>query len=70
MRVEAVAVLGPIRAVHAVAVEQPGPRFGQVAVPDLVGVLRERDALDFAPALRIEEAELDFLSRAARTARS
>ena len=61
VRVEAMAFLGPVRAVHAVTVEHPGPRFGQVAVPDLVGTLDERDALELAATRRIEDAQLDAL---------
>ena len=36
---------GLVGAVDAVAVEQAGAGLGQIAVPDLVGVLRQRDAL-------------------------
>ncbi len=61
VRVEAMAALGRVRAVHAIAVEQAGPRFGQVAVPDEVGALRHVDPLDLAPALRVEQAKLDAL---------
>ena len=43
MRIEAVSLLRRPGAVHAVAVELAGPQSGHVAVPDLVGVLGERD---------------------------
>ena len=42
VRIEAMALLGRVGAVHAVAVEQPGPRLGQVAVPDEVGAIAAR----------------------------
>jgi hypothetical protein len=44
---------------HAVAVKQPGPRFGQVAMPNLVGVFAHLNALGLAPAIRVEQAEFD-----------
>ena len=61
VRVEAMSFLGPVGAVDAVAVEQAGPRLRQVAVPDLVGALAQLDALQLAPAGRVEEAQLDAL---------
>ena len=57
--VEAVAGLGRVGAVRAQAVELAGAEVGKVAVPDLVGELRQRDAVGLAPALGVEEAELD-----------
>ena len=60
VRVEAVAVLRVVGAVDAVAVELPGPHVGQIAVPDLVGVFGQRDAVGLAPALLVEEAQLDL----------
>ena len=61
MRVEAMAFLGAVGAVHPVAVQQPGPRFRQVAVPHLVGVLAQGEALHFPPAVGVEDAELDLV---------
>jgi len=61
VRVEAVALLGCIRTVHSVAVQHAGPRLRQVAVPHEVGALGHVDALDFAPTLRVEDAELHAL---------
>ena len=58
--VEAVAARRIVRSINAVAVEQTGPRVGQVAVPDRIGVFRERDALDFAPSAGIEKAQIDL----------
>ncbi len=70
VRVEAVPFFRPVRPVHAVTVEQPGPRLGQVAVPDAVGALAQRDALDLAPAAGVEQAELDLLGVRRKKARS
>ena len=55
-RVEAVAVLGLVAAVDAVAVALPGPDAGEVAVPVEGRVLAQRDAL-LGVGL-VEEAEL------------
>ena len=49
-----------VGAVHAIAVDRARPRIGQVTVPDLVGILRQGDALDLAPAALVEQAELDL----------
>ena len=56
--VEAVAGVGLVGAVHAVAVDLPGVGVGQVAVPDLVGVFGQFDTLQFTLALGVEQAEL------------
>ena len=56
--VEAVPGRGLVGAVHPVAVDRAGPRVRQIAVPDLVGVFRQLDALEFALASLIEQAEL------------
>jgi hypothetical protein len=45
---------------HPVAVKQPGLLLRQVAVPDEIGLLRHDDALDFTPAMRVEQAQLDL----------
>src|SRR5574341_1097074 len=47
--------------VNAGAVDETGPRIGQVAVPDEVGALPQLDALGLAPDARVEEAQLDTL---------
>ena len=49
-----------VGAVDAIAVERAGPRVRQVAVPDLVGVFRQHDAVDLALARGVEQAELDL----------
>ena len=59
--VEAVAVLGLIGPVNAIAVELPGRDVVQIAVPDVLGALRQFDALEFAAALAVEQAKLDLL---------
>ena len=59
VRVEAVPGLGRVGAMGAQAVELAGAQVGEVAVPDLVGELRQRDAVGLAPALGVEQAELD-----------
>jgi hypothetical protein len=58
--IEAVACRRLVGTVHAVAVNRARPCIGQVSVPDLVGVLRQGDALDLAPAALLEQAELDL----------
>src|SRR5689334_8205333 len=60
VRVEAVAALGLVRAVHAIAVEQAGARFGQIAVPRVVRAFLQLDSLQLAAAGAVEDAELDF----------
>jgi len=50
-RIEAVPVLGLVRPVHPVAVQEAGPRLGQVDVPHLVRLLLHADPV--ALALRI-----------------
>jgi hypothetical protein len=59
--IEAVPAFGRIGAVDAVTVELAGPDVGEVDVPDLVGVLGQRDALDLAPASRVEQAQVHAL---------
>ena len=58
--VEAVAVLGLVGAVDAVAVELAGADVGHIAVEDLVGIFGQRDPLDFLAAVLVEQAELDL----------
>src|SRR5690606_28836281 len=48
-----------VGAVHAVAIDEPGARLRQVAVPDLVGALVERDAPDLVASVVVEQAQLD-----------
>ena len=60
VRIEAVPGTGIVGAVNAVAVELARPKPGDVAVPDLFGPGRQRQALDLAPARGVEEAEVDL----------
>jgi hypothetical protein len=60
VRIEAVAAVRLVRAVDAIAVERAGPDVGQVAVPDLVGELGQRDPLELLLAAGVEEADLDL----------
>src|SRR5262249_45409701 len=55
--IEAVSSSGLVRAVNAIAIECPWPRIGEVAVPDLVGVLRQAEAFDLPLAGAIEQAK-------------
>ena len=59
VRVEAVAAVRPPGAICAKAVDQPGPGTGQVAVPDVVGLHRQRHAQCFDGAAVVEHAQLD-----------
>src|SRR5947209_1823970 len=59
--VEAVALLGRIRPMHAIAVELPGRDVVEVTVPDVLGALGKLDAFEFAAALAVEQAQLDLL---------
>ena len=45
---------------HPIAVDGAGPGVGDKAVPDLVGVFGQLDALDFLLALIVEKAQLDL----------
>src|SRR5215510_9880714 len=58
--VEALSRRWLVRPMHAIAVDRARPRIGEVAVPDLVGVLRQGDALDLASAVTLEQTELDL----------
>ena len=59
--IEAVPFPGPVRSVHAIAVEHARTRLRQVAMPDQVGLLAQLDALQLAPARVVEDAQFDFL---------
>lgn len=60
VRVEAMSHRRFVRPMDAVAIDRPRPRIRQVAVPDLVGVLRQYDPLQFAPPVLVEQAEFDL----------
>jgi hypothetical protein len=61
VRIEAVPLLRLVGPVHAIAVELAGAQLRQVAVPDEIGALAQRDALHLALAGLLEQAQLDLL---------
>ena len=60
--VESMALVRFVGSIHPIAVDELGAAFGQVAVPNLVGLFLEADAMKFAAACCVEEAEFDGLS--------
>src|SRR5262249_24490998 len=60
VRIETQSALGLIRALHAVTVELSRRDIVEVAVPDVLGAFRQRDALDLAPTMAVEQAKLHF----------
>ena len=50
-----------VGSVDPVAVKLAGPRLGQIAVPDLVGVFGQHDARLLVLPAAIEQAQLDLL---------
>lgn len=50
-----------VRAVDAVAVELPGSDVREVAVPDLVCVLGQQNAVKLLPPLGVEKRQLNLL---------
>ena len=60
VRIEAVARFRRVGPVHAIAVELARRDVGEIDVPDVLGALRQRDALDFASAVAVEQAKLDL----------
>ena len=67
--VEAMTVLRVVGPVHAIAIDLTGVGVGQVAVPDLVGVLGQFDALDLGFTAGIEQAQLHFVACAEKMAK-
>ena len=59
--IEAMAALGVVGSMDAVAVELSGTRIREIAVPGLIGVFGKRNAVKLSPPAGIEEAELDLL---------
>jgi hypothetical protein len=60
VRVEAMAVSRIVRPVHTVPVEATRAGVRQKSVPDLIGELRQFDALDLALAALVKQAQLDL----------
>ena len=58
-RIEAVAVMRLIGPIDAVAVNLPSFKPRHIAMPDIAGFLRQRDALQFGLAVIAEQAQLD-----------
>ena len=58
-RIEAHTGLRIVGPVNAIAVKQPRSCVRQVTMPDLIGLLAQRNALDLAAAFRVEQAQLD-----------
>src|SRR5688572_14899376 len=59
--IEAVAALGLIRPVNAIAIELARRHVIQIAVPDILGALRQCDAFEFTTSLTVEQAKFDLL---------
>ena len=58
--IESMALFGFIGAVHAVGIYCSRSRVGQIAVPDLIGVFRQFNSLDFLRSILIEQTQFDF----------
>ena len=54
VRVESVSLVRIVGTMDAVSVEESGPRLGQVAMPDLIGLIFDPHAMQFAAACLIE----------------
>src|SRR4051812_44126866 len=59
--IEAMAMLRLIGTMNAVAVLCAWTDIGEIAVPDIVGALRQADSLQFAAIAGIEQAQFDLL---------
>jgi hypothetical protein len=56
VRVETVPLVGPVRPMHPVAIQLAGTDFGQIGMPDLIGLLGNPDSLLFQPPAGVEQA--------------
>ena len=54
LRVKTVSFVGLVGAVNSVAIDKSGARLRQVAVPDLIGLIFDSHAVQFAAAGLIE----------------
>ena len=59
VRIEAESVLGIVSPVHPVAVELAWDDIVEIAVPNVLGAFGQRNALDLASTLSIEQTKLD-----------
>jgi len=58
--IEAMAGFRGVGTIHSVAIHRARPNAADVAVPDLVGIFRQFDALLLGFAARIEQAQFDL----------
>src|SRR6185437_7301801 len=58
---EAMAVLGRVGPVHAIAIELPRRHVVEIAVPDVFAAFGQLDAFELTPSLIVEQAKLDLL---------
>src|SRR5947207_1993847 len=58
VRVETMTRVGLIRSVDSIAIDGPRPCRRKVTVPDLVGVFRQLNALEFNSAFVIKQTQL------------
>ncbi len=61
VRIEPVPALGSVGPVYAIAVWLTGRHIVEIAVPHVVGMFGQCDALDLAMAELVEQTKLDFL---------
>src|SRR5882757_5929691 len=59
--IEAMAMLRLIGAMNAIAVLCAWADIGEIAVPDIVGALRQADSLQLTAVAGIEQAQFDLL---------
>ena len=60
MVIEPKALIWLVGSMHAITVKCSGPRVRQQRVPNFICIFRQLDAFDFALALSVKEAQLDF----------
>ena len=58
--IESLSSVGLIRTVDTVAISRSWTRARQIAVPDLIGILRQFDPLELGHASFIEQTDLDL----------
>jgi len=54
---------------NPIAIKLPGRYVIQIAVPDILAMLGQFDAFEFAAALTVEQAKLDFCALAENSAK-